>query len=110
LFSLAESVSGFVSRPYDETMAIGGLIEIATFALPFFVIAWLLWVRPKVGALLLICLGVAMGIWTTLDWRAPRTVDDWVIRAVLVAAPFLLGAFTLIRETLTRRARAGSRA
>jgi hypothetical protein len=94
LFSSAESIGGFTTRPIDWGFAIGGMMEVLCFSLPFFIIAWLLWVRPKIGAVLLICLGLVMGTWMLLGWR----MTDWVIPSLLVFIPIVLGVFTFIRE------------
>lgn len=105
LFSLAECIAGFASRPIEWTAAVGGLMQIATFALPFFAVAWLLWFRPKVGAIVLICVGAAMGVWMILGWNLQnmQTWDDWMIPGILAGLPIVLGAYTLIREILARK-------
>ncbi len=96
LFSGTESIGGFTRRPIDPAFAIGGLMEIATFALPLFIAGWLLWVHPKIGAWVLVCFGLTMGIWMTFGWAVPRNVTDWVIRILLIALPIVLGALTLL--------------
>ncbi len=108
LFSLAECIGGFSSRPIEWTAAIGGLMQIAAFALPFFAVAWLLWFRPKLGAIVLICIGIAMGTWMILDWNLQnmQTWDDWMIPGILAGLPIVLGAYTLIREILARKGQA----
>lgn len=47
LFSGAESISGFMTKPFRSDEAVGGFLEIATFTLPFAVAAWFLWIKPE---------------------------------------------------------------
>jgi len=99
IFSGAEFVIGLFESPED--FSIGGLKEILVFSLPMFIVAWFLWAKPKVGAVLLMILGIGMGVFMYLiHWKAPTTFDDWVIMAVFTIVPFVLGLFTLIRETI----------
>ena len=98
LFSGAEAIGGFFQKPFDPSAAFGGLIEIATFALPFLIISWLLWVKPKIGAALLILVGIGMGIWIAFGWNLDSFSDDFVIPTLLVGLPVVLGGFTLIKE------------
>jgi len=98
LFSAAESIMGFIQK--EEDFSIGGLMEILVFSLPMFIVAWFLWAKPKVGAVLLMILGVGMGVFMySIHWKAPTTFDDWAIMAVFTIVPFALGLFTFIRET-----------
>ena len=105
LFSLAECIGGFASRPIEWTSAVGGLMQITIFALPFFTVAWLLWFRPKIGAIVLICIGAAMGTWMVIDWNLQnmQTWDDWMIPGILAGLPVVLGAYTLVREILAKK-------
>ena len=95
-FGLTESISGFLKDPKDPTEIFGGLLQALIFGGSFIVIAILLWRRPRIGAWILIALGVAFGIWMLLDWNLENT-DPFVL-AVLVGLPLGLGAFTLYRE------------
>lgn len=103
LFSLAELIGGIVSRPLAWISIVGGLFQMLVFAYPFFIVAWLLWFRPKIGASVLICLGLAMGIWMILGWRRPEDLDDWIVPSLLSLIPLILGAFTLFREFKTSK-------
>ena len=101
LFSLAESIGGFTERPIRWDFAVGGLMEIATFSLPFLIITWLLWVRPKIGAILLIIFGVAIATWMYFGWNRPGDSVEWIIRLIFTAVPIILGVFTLLRAMMT---------
>jgi len=100
-FGIAESVSGFAQRPISMPEAVGGLMEAARFGLSFLVIAWLLWVRPMIGGVILVALGIGFAIWMYIGWNLNNL--DWYIATLLVGLPIVLGAFTTIRELLTRR-------
>ena len=102
LFSLVEAIGGFASRPIVWTAAAGGLMQIAVIALPFFTVAWLLWFRPKIGAIILICLGVALAFLFRIDIK--DLMDP--IMAVLVGLPVVLGIYTLCWAIVTGKARA----
>jgi len=94
LFSVLESIGGFLARPIDTSAAFGGIMQIVTFGLPFFVIAWILWVRPRLGGLLLILVGVGFAVWMYFGWNNP--LRDWGIPLLLVGVPIVLGLITLI--------------
>jgi hypothetical protein len=106
LFSIVESIGGFLTKPVDLSAGVGGLMQIVTFGLPFAVIAWLLWVKPKIGSLLLLIAGVSFGVWMYFGWRHPEKLHDWIVPSMLVFLPIILGAlgtYTLVREYLPRR-------
>lgn len=94
IFSGAESIGGFLQRPIDWSAAVGGLMQILVLSLPYFLVAWLLWVRPKIGAILLICLGTGLGVWMFIDWNTTY----WYIGVLLAGVPIVLGLFTLTEE------------
>ena len=96
LFSVVESIGGFLARPVDTSAAFGGIMQIVTFGLPFFVVAWILWVRPRLGALILILVGVVFGAWMYFGWSRPHNATDWIVRSLLVGVPIVLGVITLI--------------
>lgn len=101
IFSLLESIGGWMERPIRWDFAMGGLMEILVFSLPFLVATWLLWVRPKIGGLLLIAIGVAMAIWMWGSWKTPSELSEWVIRLIFTAVPILLGLCTILREKMS---------
>ncbi len=96
MFGIAESISGFARRPIEWSEAFGGILEAFVFGFSFLTVAWILWVRPKIGALILVVLGIGMGTWMILDWNLDP--DNWYIPTILVGLPIVLGLFTLIRE------------
>lgn len=100
IFSVLESIGGFLKRPMDLTEGVGGLMQIAVFGVPFLVTAWLLWVRPKIGSIILMLAGFAFAVWMYLDWARPEQLSDWMIPSLLVMLPIILGVYTLIRESL----------
>ncbi|HDS29763.1 MAG TPA: hypothetical protein ENN67_01840 [Firmicutes bacterium] len=93
-FGLAESISGFLAKPKDMSFLIGGLLEAATFVLSFLIIAWLLWVKPFIGGVMLTCIGIGMGIWMLLGWN----LHDWIIPTILVGLPIVLGGYTVYKN------------
>jgi hypothetical protein len=93
IFSGAESISGFIQN--REDFSIGGLMEIITFAVPFFIISWFLWKKPKIGAIILMCTGATLGVWLYGFWGGQV---ELVVGILLVWLPLALGIFTLIRE------------
>jgi len=104
LFGFAESIGGFTSKPIDYSLAFGGLMEFGVFGLPFLVIAWLLWTRPKIAGLLLMLLGVGMGVWMFLDWNIeirPGDASEIIMPSLLTVLPILLGAFTFSRAMIS---------
>ncbi len=108
LFSVAESISGFTSTPMDPSAAYGGLMQIGIFSLPFLIIAWFLWHKPKIGAAILMLLGLGMATWMYFDWNRPTEYHEWVIPGILAGLPILLGGFTFIRETMNRNNQIGT--
>jgi hypothetical protein len=92
LFSVAESIGGFLTKPVDLSEGVGGLMQIAVFGLPFFIIAWILWVKPKLGAILLIVAGLGFGYF----WFFHIQYHDWIVASLLVGVPIVLGAITFI--------------
>lgn len=104
MFGLLESIGGFMERPIRWDFAVGGLMEIAVFSLPFLVITWLLWARPKIGGIFLIGVGLMMAVWMWYEWNRPASLVEWIIRLVFTAVPVLLGAFTLLREKMSKAA------
>ncbi len=103
-FGLMESISGFFQKEIKWDMAIGGLMEALVFGASFLVVAWLLWIRPKIGSIILICLGSGMGIWMYFDWNIPNNPGGWIIPGIIVGLPIILGIFTLTREMTTHSA------
>jgi len=101
-FSMLESISGFMERPIRWDFAVGGLMEILVFSAPFLLATWLLWVKPKIGGIILIAIGFAMTVWMWGGWNRPNDITEWVIRLIFTAVPVLLGSFTLIREKKSR--------
>ena len=102
-FSLLESIGGFLQRPVDLSEGVGGLMQIAVFSLPFFVTAWLLWVKPKIGAIALMLMGIGFGI-LMFSWIRSGTIDQYIIvQGSFILVPFALGLFTFIRETISER-------
>ncbi|MCX6647387.1 MAG: hypothetical protein NTY09_13670 [bacterium] len=101
-FSVLESISGFFQRPVDLSAGVGGLMQIVTFSLPFFVTAWLLWVKPKIGAIVLMLMGIGFGIWMFF-WNRSGRIDEYIVRGSFTLVPFALGLYTLIRETISDR-------
>jgi len=95
IFSSAEAIGGLIEKPFDLSTAVGGLMEIAVFSLPFWIVTWILWVKPALGGWLLILLGCGMGTFMLLRWN--RMPDPFVL-AMLVVLPIALGIFTVIRE------------
>ncbi|HEX9745879.1 MAG TPA: hypothetical protein VGB30_10680, partial [bacterium] len=94
VFGLAEGAVGVMKSPPDYMVMAGGIIEALTFGLPFLVIAWLLWWKPKAGSILLMIVGAAFAVWMAIGW----TVINWIVPVVLVGIPLILGGYTLIRE------------
>jgi hypothetical protein len=92
LFSVAESILGFLQKPVDLSAGVGGLMQIAMFGLPFFIIAWILWIKPKLGAILLILAGLGFGFFLFFHFNNP----DWIVASLLVGVPIVLGVITLI--------------
>ena len=101
IFSLLESIGGFLERPIRWDFAVGGLMEILVFSAPFLLATWLLWVRPKIGGVLLIAIGVAMAVWMWGGWNKPDDATEWVICLIFTAVPILLGFFTILREKMS---------
>jgi len=99
IIPLGEALSGLFTRPMDTNAIIGGIIEFVVLALPFLILSWLLWLRPRLGGLLLIFVGLAFGIWTALEWAYMA----WVIFFLMVVFPMFLGVFTLINEGVFRK-------
>ncbi len=99
IFSTAEFISGLGPNG-DITEVVGGLLQILVFSLPFLVISWLLWTRPKIGAILLTLVGIAMGVWMIRDWARPEEVMDWMVPMMVCGLPIVLGLFTFIREQI----------
>ena len=77
----------------------GGRIEAILFGLSLLVIVWLLWIRPRLGAMVLIMVGAGFGTWMLCGWP----IGGWTIPAALVTLPIILGAFTFARETVGSR-------
>jgi len=102
-FSVLESIGGFLQRPVDLSAGVGGLMQIATFGLPFFVTAWLLWAKPKIGAIILMLMGIGFAIWMFLGWGRPGRIDEYIVQGSFTLIPFLLGLYTFIRETISER-------
>jgi hypothetical protein len=102
IFSLLESIGGFMQKPIRWDFAVGGLMEILVFSLPFLVVTWLLWVRPKIGGILLIAIGISMAVWMWIGWNRPDEATEWIIRLIFTAVPILLGLFTLMRAKISR--------
>ena len=100
IFSLLESIGGFLERPIRWDFAVGGLMEIAVFSLPFLVVTWFLWIKPKIGGIILIAIGFAMTVWMWGSWNRPNDITEWVIRLIFTAVPILLGLFTILREKM----------
>jgi hypothetical protein len=92
LFSVVESIGGFLKKPVDLSEGVGGLMQIAMFGLPFFILAWVLWVKPKLGAILLIVAGLGFGYF----WFFHIKHHDWIVASLLIGVPILLGVITLI--------------
>jgi hypothetical protein len=92
LFSVLESIGGFLQKPVDLSEGVGGLMQIVVFGLPFFILAWILWVKPKLGAILLILAGFGFGYF----WFFHIQHHDWIVASLLIGVPILLGAITLI--------------
>jgi hypothetical protein len=92
LFSVLESIGGFFQKPVDLSAGVGGLMQIVVFGLPFFILAWILWVKPKIGAALLILAGLGFGYF----WWFHIQVHDWIVASLLIGVPIVLGAATLI--------------
>ena len=101
-FSVLESIGGFLKRPVDLSEGVGGLMQIAVFGIPFFVTAWLLWAKPKIGAIVLMLVGIGFAIWM-YNWSRPNSIDQYIIQGMFTLLPFLLGLYTLIREMLSGR-------
>jgi apolipoprotein N-acyltransferase len=78
-------------------------MQIAVFGVPFFVTAWLLWVKPKIGAIVLMLMGIGFGI-LMFSWIRSGTIDQYIIvQGSFILVPFALGLFTLIREMNSER-------
>ena len=60
-------------------------------SLPFLAIAWLLWFRPMIGAIAVICLGVLAAVSLGYDYAA--------FSGLLIA----LGILTLIQEVMAKK-------
>jgi hypothetical protein len=103
-FGVAESMGGFFKKPFDPSFAVGGLMEAATFGLSFLFVAWLLWVRPKIGAIILTVIGLGFGAWIILDFSH----RDWIVVSLLAGLPIILGVFTFVRETISQHRLAGN--
>ncbi|MFH1676514.1 MAG: hypothetical protein ABIC40_05760 [bacterium] len=99
IFSGEEAIVELSKKPFDVTAAVSGLREIAIFSLPFWIVAWILWVKPVVGGWLLIMLGCGMGAFMLLRWNG---MPDFIMLGLLVLFPIVLGIFTVIRERFRR--------
>lgn len=93
-FCAAVSVEGLQQGPIDWMETAGGLMAITLLTLPFFIAAWLLWIRPVIGAILLICIGAGMGWFFEFDWQH----NDSIAQSALIIVPVVLGLFKLIAE------------
>ena len=100
LFSVLESIGGFTTRPIDLPAAVGGLMQIAMFGLPFFILSWILWVKPRLGAALLILVGLGFLAWMYFGWNWANM--NMIVFSLLVGVPILLGVITLIWPGRTR--------
>jgi hypothetical protein len=91
-FSVLESFDGFISRPIKLDAAIGGLMQILAFGLPFFIVAWLLWYWPRIGGAILLLMGLGFAVWMHFGMGRP----DWIVTLLLIGVPILLGLLTII--------------
>ena len=99
IFSSFYLIGGLSERPIEWTAVIGGLMPVLKLTLPFFFMAWLLWVRPKIGAILLVCIGIGLGVWMYLGWNlGDMNLINVILPASLAAIPIILGLDTLINE------------
>lgn len=94
-FGLTEALSGLFKSP-REGIEVSGLFEATIFGLSFIVIAFLLLRWPKLGAMILVCIGIGFGIWITGSFSR----IDPLVFTLLTGLPVLLGAFTLVREKI----------
>ena len=99
LFSGAESISGFMTKPFRSDEAVGGFLEIATFTLPFAVAAWFLWIKPKIGAAILVIVGLAITIWMTVGWNRQAMANSMYLVPILLGIlPIIIGGTTLVKK------------
>jgi anaerobic C4-dicarboxylate transporter len=91
-FSGLESIGGYQSEPVKMDEAIGGLMQIVAFGLPFFIIAWILWLWPRVGGVVLLLTGLGFAVWMHFGWKNP----NWGVALLLVGIPVMLGLITII--------------
>ena len=103
IHSLGHVVEGFLSEPIDMTAAVGGLIQLLVFVLLLFVTAWLLLFRPKVGAVVLICAGAALGVRMGFEFKFSWTLDYLLFPVLIAGLPIYFGVHTLIRENIARK-------
>jgi hypothetical protein len=102
-FSAMEFLGGITKSPPAMDEVVGGILQILTFGVPFFVIAWFLWSKPKIGAIILIAAGLVFGIWIGGSWNnMDRGIFDPVLWS-FIGAPIILGAYTLISEMIKPR-------
>ncbi len=94
LFLLGSLIGGLGSSPFVWTGLANNLMSINEICLPFLAIAWLLWFRPMIGAVPLICLGVLAAVGLGYDYAA--------FSGLLI----VLGILTLIQEVMAKKGQA----
>ncbi|MCX6647388.1 MAG: hypothetical protein NTY09_13675 [bacterium] len=89
----------FVTRQLNFHGAISDVTDSVAFGLGFVTLAWILWVKPWVGGILLTIAGLAIALWINNDWDSPKNIADWVVRALISIIPIVMGVFTVTFES-----------
>ena len=88
----------FVTRQMDLRNTVADVADSVAFGLGFLALAWILWVKPWVGGILLTISGIAIGVWISNDWGNPKNTIDLVVRTIFSFAPIAMGVFTFAQE------------